>query len=60
MERLFAKGATIAAYLFTMITWNGITQFLAVVLTITMIVYYAFKAWNEMIDNKRKRKEKHV
>ena len=57
MERLFAKVGTISAYIFSFITWSNLTQFFAIVLTLVMIVYYVFKAWNEMIDNKEKRKK---
>lgn len=57
MEKFVSQLLTGLAFCLNFITWNGVTQFLAVILTLTMIIYYAFKAWNEKLINKQMRKD---
>jgi cytochrome c oxidase subunit IV len=57
MEKLITKAGTILSYIFAAISWNTVTQILAIILTLCMIFYYIMKSINEYLTNKQLRKD---
>jgi cytochrome c oxidase subunit IV len=58
MEKFIIKAGTILSYIFAAISWNTVTQILAIILTLCMIFYYIMKGLNEYLTNKKLREIK--
>ena len=54
---IFSKIGTLTSYVLCFITWNIVTQVLAAMLTVMMILFYYQKWRNEKLESKLKKRK---